>query len=271
MSLVSCKSLPLKLHHFFEFAAQSNAEPFPIKDKAAIAQYLKIERARVTEWTRADESKARESNMVQEHHVERLAELYSQLAPGPVLPDEAYRFWRYSGPEAFRDGLIAQVEHRDLFSLLAKKDPLLSIKVEERPDALGMMDDMAEPAAGACNLDLNQQFAIHVEKTTGRSVYVLVDAPEGVFKHVPGKTFDGVLRDRPQRLPPNRWWRFSSNGPHRIIVIELSAEAPPFIRDPSAQRPLTNKEIRNLVTAIEDPYRVASWNWGSVAIHVGYM
>ena len=95
MALVSCTALPLKLHHFFEFAGQAIGGPFPIKDKAAIARHLNIPRARVTEWTQADDDKNRPVNSVQNAHVEELARLYALLAPGPILAEEAYRYWRY--------------------------------------------------------------------------------------------------------------------------------------------------------------------------------
>lgn len=269
MSLVACAALPLKLHHFFEFSGRATTPPFPIRDQAGIADYLGISRARVTEWTRCDESKGRASNMVQDAHVEKLADLYARLAPGPILADEAYRYWRYVPAEVFRDGLFPRADRRDLFRLLKERAPKVEIAVEVRPDSLGMMDEMSEPAPGVQCLRRNRRFALHAGRVRGKSVYLLVEAPEGLFLHVPGSTFDGILGRNPQRMPPEQWWRFSTEGPHRIIVIELGVEVPPFIRDPATKGPLSDREIDGLVAALEDLGRVPNWAWGACAIHVG--
>jgi hypothetical protein len=269
MSLVPCAALPLKLHHFFEFAGRATGSPFPIKDRAGIADHLGIQRARVTEWTQADDSKNRDVNMVQDAHVEALAELYARLAPGPILADEAYRYWRYVSAEVFRDGLFPRPDRRDLFRLLKERKPAVEIKIELRPEHFGMMDDMAEPALGIRHLERGRRFSLHVERVRGKSVYLLVEAPEGLFLHVPGATFDGILRKNPQRMPPAHWWRFTTDGPHRIITIELAADVPPFIRDPAITGQLSERDIDALVDALEDPGRVSSWTWGACAIHVG--
>ena len=271
MALVSCTALPLKLHHFFEFAGQAIGGPFPIKDKAAIARHLNIPRARVTEWTQADDDKNRPVNSVQNAHVEELARLYALLAPGPILAEEAYRYWRYVSAEVFRDGLFPRPDWRNLCALLKSREPKVKITLDPAQDALGMMDEMVEPVPGTHCLKLGQHFSVYVERIRGKSMYLLVDAPEGLFLHVPGATFDGIFRQNPQRLPPERRWRFTTNGPHRIIVIELSADAPPFVRHLSTRGALSEREIATMVSALEDPGRVPVWNWGACAIHVGDM
>lgn len=271
MVLVLCAALPLKLHHFFEFAGQGVSKPFPIKDKAAIADHLGIQRARVTEWTQADDSKYRPANSVQDAHVEELARLYALLAPGPILADEAYRYWRYVSAEVFRDGLFPRPDRRDLFRLLKSREPKVEISVDEKPNALNMMDEMADPVPGARCLRLGQWFSLYVKRVRGKSMYLLVEAPEGLFLHVPGETFDGVLRQTPQRLPAERWWRFTTSGPHRMVAIELSSDVPPFVRAPSIKGPLSEREIDALASALEDQGRVSAWNWGACAIHVGDM
>lgn len=269
--LVPCAALPLKLHHFFEFAGQATGEHFPIKDKAGIADHLGVPRARVTEWTQADESKNRPANSVQDAHVLRLAALYAELAPAPISVEEAYRYWRYHSAEAFRDGLVHRGETRGLFRLLKERPQAIEILIEEHGDGMGMMDEMAAPARGSRCLARDKRFALHVPRLRGRSIYLLVEAPEGIFLHVPGRSFDGVLRRNPQRLPPEKWWRFSTDGAHRLLVIELVASVPPAIRDPSATGPLSESELERLVAALEDPWRSLDWSWGATAIHVGGM
>lgn len=268
MALVHCLALPLKLHHFFEFAAHASDPPFPLKDRAALADHLKISRARVTEWTQGDDTKKRDANMVREAHVETLASLYVRLASRPMPAEEAYRYWRYVSAEVFRDGLFPRQDWRDFFRLLEARNPAVEVAIHTRPETIGMVDEMEEPAAGVRTIARNREFSLSVRRVRGKSVYLLVEAPEGLYLHVPGPRFDGVLRQNPQRIPPERYWKFKTDGPHRIIAIELAADAPPFVRDPLLVGPLSEREIDVLAAALEDPARVVDWNWGVLPVHV---
>ena len=268
VSLVHCVALPLKLLHFFEFSGHAMDAPFPIKNRAAMAKYLKIKPARVTEWTQADDSKNRSANMIQDRHVEKLAELYSQLAPCPLPEREAYQYWRNVSAQVFRDGLVPRPDRGDLFRLLKDFERRVTIESELKPQGLGMMDVMLEPEPADLLIPVDQEFCLKMRRLRGLSAFVLVDAPEGLYLHVPNKAFNGLLTSHPQRLPPEKWWKFRTEGPHRVIVIELGCATPPFVRDFSLTGPLSERDINILVGALEDPARVPFWNWGSHSFHV---
>lgn len=281
MALKPCVAVSRKLHHFYEVAGETSGKPFPIRRHAELALALGCRPATITEWVSGIPEKGRPPNLVQEEHLAALAGLVVELTRKRVSLEEAEALWREASPERFRDGLLGPPARRALDQLLDATSPQLTLRLVRRTASLGMLDDMVEPPGldDDHRLKLREPFQLELvaEQTPGavrsrmRSVYVLCDSPEGLHAHVPGGSFDGVpTAGGPVRIPPERPWRFTTVGAHQLVVIALSAAAPPTFRpDVSAvNRPLEREDVEQLARALLDPSRTPWWTWGGVDLYV---
>jgi hypothetical protein len=271
MDLVFCADLPTKLEHFLEFARRAVAPPFPIANRAALADHLGINPARVSEWTRGNDEKNREPNRVRPAHVAALAKCYVGLTDGRVTLAEAEDYWRNGSAERFRDGLLARRQRRSLFDLLETRQERVAIALHRAIAGRGMIDEMAEPDEGSASLACGERFFLRIARVRGgRAMVLLSEAPEGLYLNSPGRTHDGLLGSGSERVPAKDHWRFATPGRYCLFAIELGCERPPWIRDPNGVgTPLSDAEVEVLAAALLDPLRVPFWEWAKLLVHVG--
>lgn len=273
MALAKLTGLPKKLEYFFAEARERSDAPFPIHNKRGLAKHLDIPPPRITEWTRADPSKGRDENSVQLDHLDEIARLFMLLAREPCTLDDARSHWRNDTPERFRDALVGRREYRTLHQLLGSREPRVEIELyiqpEPRRDGLNMLAATAEPEPGTPLVEVGEEFWLDVKRVRGRCVYLLMEAPEGLFLALPSRADPGRLRAPVLRIPGENFWRFSTDGHHRFIAIEMSCETQPWLRsvEDRVQSRLTDREIEALAASLLDAGRVPHWEWGKLLVY----
>lgn len=239
-----------------------------VKCQADLAARMGVATSTVSGWVNGIRSK--EGGRVRPEVLSELCDLLCEESKHPLTADQARQLWEGSYDE-FRATLTRSLT-APLLTVLKRSPRALPVRhTIIDPRAFGMIEGAIDVPDDAISLGSDRAIAFEIDGKAGMSLVMLVEEPTGWRILAPGTMHSGCIKDRPERVPNNNSLGLKFKppyGPHRIIFIELPADATAVLPVSGGVAALQARDLDGLAVKLERPQRGMSWRWNEAFLDV---